>query len=77
MHVYFFPAQVLEKGDWVVLFSGNGNNAEVKKFADGDAHYAYYWKSGACIWNDAGDNASLIKYSNGNTVKVAAVKKMN
>lgn len=75
-HVYFFPAKALKKGDSVVLFSGNGTNGVVKQFTDTEEdYYAYYWKSGSCIWNDTGDNASLIHYSNGNTVKVAAVKK--
>lgn len=73
-HVYFFPAKQVKKGDWVVLYSGTGTNGVVKKFNDNDSnYYAYYWQSGSCIWNNTGDNASLIRYGNGNTVKVPAV----
>lgn len=73
-HVYFFPAKQLKKGDWVVLYSGTGTDGAIKKFSDVDAtFYAYYWQSGSCIWNNTGDNASLIRYGNGNTVKVSAI----
>lgn len=73
-HVYFFPAKSIKKGDWVVLYSGTGTNGTIRKFSNSsDSYYAYYWQSGSCIWNNTGDNASLIRYGNGNTIKVAAI----
>jgi hypothetical protein len=73
-HIYFFPAKQLKKGEWVVLYSGTGTNGTVKRFSnEGANYYAYYWQSGSCIWNNAGDYASLIRYDNGNTVKVPAI----
>jgi hypothetical protein len=75
-HVYFFPAKTLKKGDWVLLTTGKGINGTVRQFTDiAEKYYEYFWQSGSCIWNDTGDNASLIRYSNGNTVKVPAIKK--
>lgn len=72
-HVYFFPGQSLKKDDWVVLSSGTGVNGTKGKFKSGTPYYEYFWQSKACIWNDGGDNASLIRYTNGNSVAVAPV----
>jgi len=74
-HIFFFPAKELKKDEWVVLYSGTGTNGTPGKFSNtGDTYYAYYWQSGSCIWNNDGrDSASVINYTPGNSMKVAAV----
>lgn len=72
-HVYFFPGKEVKKDDYIVLSSGTGTNGAIGIFTNGNSYYEYFWRSDICIWNDGGDNASLIKYYNGNTVAVPAV----
>jgi hypothetical protein len=54
-HVFEFPTYLVEKGDWVVLYTKKGKQHK------SDATHFFYWNSGHNVWNDEHDTVTLIK----------------
>jgi hypothetical protein len=59
-HIYWFPDQNVEKGDWIHLFTKNGKNTSSKNEYN-TTTYSYYWNLGRTIWNKGGDAAVLFR----------------
>ncbi|MFC0777770.1 hypothetical protein [Flavobacterium sp. HJSW_4] len=75
-HIFFFPNLVVEKNDWVQLFTGNGKYQKVQSTDKSCFIHKLYWQSDKCVWNNnGGDTATLIKCALVKSVKVPAVKK--
>jgi hypothetical protein len=60
-HIYLFPNKNLKKGDWVVLYTKNGNNSSFLNKTKTTTHI-YYWNLGHSVWNKGGDCAVLFHY---------------
>ena len=74
-HIFIFPDLEVEKGEWIILCTGNGTYEKVKSKSNVYVH-KLFWNSSECVWNNSGgDTATLIKYSAIKSVKVPAVKK--
>ncbi len=62
VHTYEFLKQTVNKGDKVILFTGEGLNKE-KQLPNGSTEYTYYWGLDICVWNNDGDAAVLYEIS--------------
>jgi hypothetical protein len=75
-HIFFFPNLVVEKDDFVLLFTGIGTYEGKTEMEDGSVAHLLFWQSSECVWNDNGnDSASLINYTALKTINVPAAKK--
>jgi hypothetical protein len=60
-HTFWFPSQIVKKGELIVLYTKKGNNYYRKptdKQPTG-AHF-YYWDVNHNVWNDDHDSVTLI-----------------
>jgi hypothetical protein len=71
-HLFLFPNHQVALGDWVALHTGIGQTAIENNNQDTRTHH-FYWGANACVWNNNGDRASLIRYTKINEVVVPAV----
>jgi hypothetical protein len=75
-HVFFFPDLVVEKDDFIILYTGIGKYKGRNEMPSGGFVHRLYWESSECVWNDNGnDQASLIEFKHIKSVKVPAVEK--
>jgi hypothetical protein len=58
-HVFIFPNKEINKGDFIRLYSGEGNY-DIEYAGDNVIH-KFYWGAGNCVWNDTGDTIRLVK----------------
>lgn len=58
-HSYWFPDQIVKKGDIIVLYTKEGSNTSTIN-ANGTRNYFYYWNLKNSVWNDEGDCALLM-----------------
>lgn len=59
-HTYFFPTKKVFKDEIIYLFTSIG---DYKKGKEGNqTTHNYYWGSDISIWNNKGDEATIIKY---------------
>lgn len=59
-HSFIFPSQNVSRGDFVILYTGEGENAQYKNKA-GTTTWTYYWGLDAHVWSNKGDEAMLVK----------------
>ena len=63
-HIFVFPSTVVEKGDWIRLYSGKNAYKAVRNLQDTASIHKFYWGADNCVWNNnGGDRATLIRYS--------------
>lgn len=58
-HMYLFSTQTVKKGDLVVLYTKKGDNTS-RKNINGSISYFYFWGLDSTVWNNEGDEASLL-----------------
>lgn len=58
-HVFEFPTYTVTKGQWVVLYTKEGDQGISKS---GNTHF-FYWNSEHNVWNDDKDTVTLMKVS--------------
>jgi hypothetical protein len=73
-HIFVFPEKLIDKNDWVRLFTSAGQYSK-ERISNGSGYiHNFYWGSTHPVWNNnGGDIASLIKYSAVNAVNVPAI----
>lgn len=59
-HSFIFPSQNVSKGDFVVIFTGVGDNTSYKN-KSGTTTWSYYWGLEDILWKKKGDEALLVK----------------
>lgn len=59
-HFYWFPTTLVKKGDFVRLYSGTNTGDKPNIKADVTVHI-FYWEQGSPVWNNDGDEASLLE----------------
>lgn len=59
-HVFWFPKQSVEKGDWIALHTKNGKKSSSSNNS-GTTTHRFYWNLGRTVWNKDGDCAVLFK----------------
>lgn len=67
-YIYWFPNQEIKKDDYVLLYTGIGQNT---KFSNklGTTTYIFYWSNKYTIFNTPADSLVLIKIENWNYKK--------
>lgn len=74
-HIFIFPRIEVKTGDFIRVFTGEGEYNTITNKKDTITH-KLYWNSDACVWNDKeGDEAILIRYGAVNKVVVPPHKK--
>ncbi|HTH55710.1 MAG TPA: lamin tail domain-containing protein [Cyclobacteriaceae bacterium] len=61
-HIYFFRSLLVQKGDYVALWTKKGTYFK-NKTTDNSPLHNLYWGSNENVWNNSGDTATLIKYA--------------
>ncbi|WP_146074091.1 hypothetical protein [Methylobacterium sp. 190mf] len=59
-HVFWFPSQNVETGDFVSLRTGKGKDKTLVN-DDGNTVHRFHWGLGTSVWNDDGDVATLVR----------------
>lgn len=59
-HFFHFPSKNVKKGDYIVLFTGNGKPYTGE--LEGKPLHYYYWGSNAPIWNDDETDWGVLLY---------------
>jgi len=57
-HVYWFSDKVVEKGDYVVLFTNKGKNVQYRN-RSGSTTHKFYWGLDHTVWNNSDDGGVL------------------
>lgn len=59
-HMYWFKTKAVEKGDYVFLYTGRGENRSYANNVQTTTH-VFYWGLDSAVWNDDGDGAILFQ----------------
>ena len=59
-HSYMFPIQEVKANDYVLLYTGNGENNHYPNLG-GSTTWEFYWGLDINVWNKDGDEVVLIK----------------
>ena len=57
-HMYWFKSKEVEKGDYILLRTGKGENTSHANKA-GTTTHIFYWGLGSPVWNNTGDGGIL------------------
>lgn len=60
-HIFIFPDMIVEKGDYVWLYTKQGSYGTHKN-TSGTTTHKLYWCIDGHIWNDSGDRVYLLHY---------------
>lgn len=60
-HLFVFPDQQVKKGDYIRIYTKEGNNHTHKNNSN-TTTYNLYWGLNCHIWNNDGDTVHLIHY---------------
>lgn len=60
-HIYRFPDVTVKMGEFIRLHSGKGRYHRQDNSNNTVTHH-FYWNADENIWNDGGDEVTLIKY---------------
>lgn len=61
-HTHWFLNAPLKTGDWVILYTGKGQD-NTSRTKDGYTVHHRYWGLDRAVWNDTGDDAQLFELS--------------
>lgn len=67
-HPFWFPKQMVIKGDLVVLYTKKGASSLINN-QNGSTSYFYYWNLDSNVWNDDGDTAILFELNGWQSIK--------
>lgn len=70
-HIFIFPNKEVNKGEYVVLWSGRGQ--AMQNVQSGSVYHHFFWNSDTCVWNNSGDQASLIRYDRQDEIRLASI----
>jgi len=59
-HSFFFRNKNVSKGDYVVIYTLDGQDSEFKNKA-GSITHVFYWGLDTEVWNNTGDRVLLVK----------------
>lgn len=72
-HLYIFPKRRVNAGDYIWLYTKDGNGTQWRNDSNTTTH-VLYWGLGETIWNHDEDRAYLVKYEDSQTFEVCKQK---
>ena len=68
-HVFWLPDQLVTVGDFIVVYTKDGNNSS-KINKEGTRSFFFYWGLDKTIWNKDGDTAVIFEINDWNMKKL-------